>query len=273
MDVQHLSRFDMDEGYDEPLPECLLPPLDGPQETDDCEAQVAADRYSYGGLMVMGRSDRTGSRPRKRPVLMLDDSEREQAMRQLDMVAVQDFGESVPMERPMLLSGLSVGLESLAPVEPVDLSSLAAPVDSATLGWSEPTEGPVTVDPDQDPGSAQAFDEADVYEDEAYDEGLDESAYGSLAFGARAEPEVPAPAEIVRDEPIAAFAAASPAEFEEIAMPAPAVIHEPAQPAQPVVRPGHALRARVRAVEDVEPVAAPSALSRVFAWLGALLRR
>ncbi|MBT0671376.1 hypothetical protein HT136_23680 [Novosphingobium profundi] len=209
---------------------------------------------------------------------MLDDSEREQALRQLDMVAVQDFGESVPMERPRLLSGLSVGLESLAPVEPVDLSSLAAPVDSATLGWSEPTEGPVTVDADQDPGSAQAFDEADVYEDEAYDdeaydEGLDESAYGSLAFGARPEPEVPAPAEIVRDEPIAAFAAAPPAEFEEIAMPAPAVIHEPAQPAQPVVRPGHALRARVRAVEDVEPVAAPSALSRVFAWLGALLRR
>ncbi|MCJ2183179.1 hypothetical protein MTR62_10810 [Novosphingobium sp. 1949] len=102
------GRFDGVDMSDAVLPACLLAPLEGPQETDDCEAEVAADSYSYAGLMTMGMrggsamagmGTRTEARRKKRPVLILADDEREAARRQLDVIAVQDFSENTFVER------------------------------------------------------------------------------------------------------------------------------------------------------------------------------
>lgn len=73
-----------------PLAACLLPPLDGPQETDDCENEVAAANYDYAGLFAGAI---TRQRPRKKPVLVLAADELASAARELEVTAAQDFSE------------------------------------------------------------------------------------------------------------------------------------------------------------------------------------
>ncbi|MBH0114561.1 hypothetical protein I5E68_16560 [Novosphingobium sp. YJ-S2-02] len=87
-----------------PLAACPLPPLDGPQETDDCENEVAVANYNYGGLFA---GSRTRPRPRKKPVLMLAEGEFEKATRDLAKTAVQDFSEGNRSGRVGRLAGLS----------------------------------------------------------------------------------------------------------------------------------------------------------------------
>lgn len=302
MDVQHFSTFDWDDGVDDYTPEDLLPPLDGPQETDDCESEVASDRYSYGGLMKMGRSERSGGRPRKKPVLMLDDSERRDALRELDMVAVQDFGEAIPMERPVRVQGLT-------PVDAVDSASLNTPVAEAPAPQApEPVAympaAPVDAPAPSSPaprfgalggeGSAIGRDPfSDTFEDEGEDDGdqgLDEAAYGSL-FGKAAPSAQPAPTPAAQrapapaPEPVAARPAPMPepapaplAPAPVAAEPAPEPVFAPQVEAEPAAvrsASGHALRARMQA-EEVSAPESESLLARIgrfFAWLGSLLRR
>ncbi|GAM05672.1 hypothetical protein MBENS4_2670 [Novosphingobium sp. MBES04] len=283
MDVQHFSTFDWDDGVDDYTPEDLLPPLDGPQETDDCESEVASDRYSYGGLMKMGRSERSGGRPRKKPLLMLDDSERRDALRELDMVAVQDFGEAIPMERPVRMQGLT-------PAEAVDSASLNTPVPEAPAPQapepaaympaapipaepmasesmpSEFMDAPASASPTprfgalggegsvlgRDPFPA-AFEDA-AFEDEGEDEdeqGLDEAAYGSL-FGKAAPSAQPAPTPVPTPAPAPEPVAARPAPMPE---PAPA----PLAPALVEAEPAPVFAPQVEAVfaPQVESEPAP----------------
>lgn len=303
MDVQQISSFDWDESVEDTMPESLLPPLDGPQETDDCEAEVASDRYAYGGLMKMGRSERSGARPRKRPVLMLDDGERQQALRELDMVAVQDFGEAIPMERPVRIGGLSPfnaatdsPMSAGVVAEPQTMRSrpvperaappLPMPAFEAPAPSFGQTSAPERVSggiPPRHPG----FAEEERLED---DQAFDENAYSSLS-GARAEmPAVPEPAPngpvsdplptaeetwsevaAARAQPFAQPFAQPLTQPAAVEAPVPEAV-APREPVAPAPRPGHALRARVMA-EDTPTKGGDSLLGRFFAWLGSLFGR
>ncbi|WP_148629218.1 hypothetical protein [Novosphingobium sp. BW1] len=247
--------------------------------------------------MKMGRSERSGGRPRKKPVLMLDDSERRDALRELDMVAVQDFGEAIPMERPVRVQGLtpvdaadSISLNTpapaaLAPQAPEPAAYMpAAPVDAPAPSSPTPRFGALGGEGSvlgRDPFPA-AFEDAGEDEDE---QGLDEAAYGSL-FAKAAPSAQPVPTPAPAPEPVAAirpapkpepaFAAVAPAPVEAESEPqavfAPQVEAElaPVRSAS-----GHALRARMQA-EEISAPESDSLLARIgrfFAWLGSLLRR
>lgn len=270
----YVSQIDGAQGQAPILPKSLLPPPDGPQETDLCEAEVASERYSYSGLMGMGGMRSSAARPRKRPVLLLDPEERDLALRQLDVAAVQDFAELSFDARVPATSGLSpvdamsaFESEPIAPEEvvaepivftryedtraPLDFHDHAA-VDAARppepepepepkLEWQAPL--PDRSEPEVEQASPASFwlqpmqpdDFVDADEDEDGEDYTDETRYGSLSTGV---------------EPIAPTDVPEPRVFvqEEDAEPALADIGyapDDAQPARPVApaaaMPSHAM--------------------------------
>ena len=235
----YVSQIDGAQGQAPILPKSLLPPPDGPQETDLCEAEVASERYSYSGLMGMGGMRSSAARPRKRPVLLLDPEERDLALRQLDVAAVQDFTELSFDARVPAASGLSpvdampaFESEPIAPEEvvaepiafaryedtraPLDFHDHAA-VDAARppepepepepkLEWQAPL--PDRSEPEVEQASPASFwlqpmqPDDFVDEDEDGEDYTDETRYGSLSTGVEpiAPTNVPEPRVFVQEE-------------------------------------------------------------------------